>query len=230
MQTLNIHRSEMPDLQFVLVVTALCTSRLTDLNISETLRATIFNRCWALIHESPPPRRPEDRILDLRPWTEITVEAMAEIIRRALTEAGISILAWDTVPSKRTPLSSIEAQPVLERLEQLHASVFETSDTDHREVVLCAPNRRDNSKPDIWQLIDEIGTSMAAVTSALVCRATDLTVSGKDPETVGKLLKGAELIRDSGSIFLRWARRYGALADDDGKRIEETDGSGTTPG
>src|SRR5690349_16691561 len=207
MQTLHIHRSEMPDLQFVLVVTALCTSRLTDLNIPEALRATIFNRCWALIHESPPPHRPEDRILDLRPWTEITVEAMAEIIRRALTEAGISILAWDTAPSKPMQLSSIEAQPVLERLEQLHASVFKTSDTDHREVMLCAPSPRDSSKPDIWQLIDEIGTSMAAVSSALVRRATDLTESGKDPETVVKLLKGAELIREDGYIILRCARR-----------------------
>ena len=33
MQTLDIHRPEMPDLQFVLLVTALCTSRLTVLNI-----------------------------------------------------------------------------------------------------------------------------------------------------------------------------------------------------
>ena len=37
---------------------------------------------------------------------------------------------------------------------------------------------------------------MTAVTSALVRRATDLVVSGKDqemhPETIGKLLKGAD--------------------------------------
>ena len=83
MQTLDIHRPEMPDLQFVLLVTALCTSRLTVLNIPETLRATIFNRCWALIHENPPPRRLEDRVLDLRPWTELTVEAMIETINQS---------------------------------------------------------------------------------------------------------------------------------------------------
>ncbi|HKU50978.1 MAG TPA: hypothetical protein VJQ25_00805 [Nitrospira sp.] len=108
MQTLDIYRPEMPDLQFVLLVTALCTSRLTTLNISEALRATIFNRCWTLIHDSPPPRRLEDRILDLRPWTEVTVEAMAETIRMALTEAGIPILAWDHAPSEPTQLSTIE--------------------------------------------------------------------------------------------------------------------------
>lgn len=214
MQTLHIHRSEMPDLQFVLVVTALCTSRLTDLNIPETLRATIFNRCWALIHESPPPCRPEDRTLDLRPWTELTVEAMAETIRTALTEAGILILAWDQAPSKPSQLTSTIAQPVIERHERLPAAVFKTSDTDGKEVWLCAPNRSDHAKPDMWQLIDEIDGSMAALTSALVRRATDLTVSGKDPERVEKLLKGAELIRDSGNIFLRWARRYGGLTDD----------------
>jgi hypothetical protein len=66
MQTLDIHRPEMPDLQFVLLVTALCTSRLTVLNIPYTLRTAIFDRCWVLIHDSPPPRRLEARVLDLR--------------------------------------------------------------------------------------------------------------------------------------------------------------------
>ena len=229
MQTLHIHRSKMPDLQFVLVVTALCTSRLTDLNISDTLRATIFNRCWALIHENPPPCRPEDRILDLRPWTEITVEAMAETIRMALTEAGVSILAWDHAPSKPTQLNSTGAQLVIERLEQLHAAVFNTSDTDSREMVLCAPNGGGHARPDIWQLIEEIDGSITAMTSALVHRATTLTESGNNPLRVGQLLKGANLIRDSGYIFLRWVRYYGALADDHRNRTEATDGSGTPP-
>ena len=100
MQTLNLHRPDMPDLQFVLLVTALCTSRLTTLNIPNALRTTIFDRCWVLIHDSPPPRRPEARVLDLRPWTEMTVEAMAETIRAGLTEAGIHTLAWDHAPSQ----------------------------------------------------------------------------------------------------------------------------------
>ena len=78
MQMLDIQRPDMPDLQFVLLVTALSTSRLTALNISNDLRTTIFDRCWVLINDSPPPGRPEDRVLDLRPWTEVTVEAMAE--------------------------------------------------------------------------------------------------------------------------------------------------------
>jgi hypothetical protein len=45
MQTLNIHRPEMPELQFVLLVTALCTSRVTTLNIPDRLRTAMFDRC-----------------------------------------------------------------------------------------------------------------------------------------------------------------------------------------
>jgi hypothetical protein len=124
----------MPDLQFVLLVTALCTSRLTALNIPETLRATIFNRCWALIHESPPPRRPEDRVLDLRPWTELTVEAMVETIRVGLIEAGIQTLAWDHAPSEPTRTSTPEAKPLIERLAQLYPQRPEETDGGHAAV------------------------------------------------------------------------------------------------
>ena len=134
MQTLDIHCPEMPDLQFVLLVTALCTSRLTALNIPETLRATIFNRCWALIHESPPPRRPEDRVLDLRPWTELTVEAMVETIRVGLIEAGIQTLAWDHEPSEPTRTSTPEAKPLIERLAQLYPQRPEETDGGHAAV------------------------------------------------------------------------------------------------
>ena len=120
MQTLDIDRPDMPDLQFVLLVTALCTSRLTSLNVPEVLRATIFSRCWTLIHDSPPPGRPEERVLDLRPWTEVTVEAMVEIICAVLTEAGIRTLAWDHPSSEPTRASTPEAQPLIERLNQFY--------------------------------------------------------------------------------------------------------------
>jgi hypothetical protein len=121
MQTLDIHRPEMPELQFVLLVTALCTSRLTVLNIPYARRAAIFDRCWVLIHDSPPPRRLEARVLDLRPWTALAVEAMAETIRAGLTEAGIHTLAWDHPPSEPTQTSTPDAQIVIDRLT-LHAS------------------------------------------------------------------------------------------------------------
>ena len=117
MQTLDIQRPDMPNLQFVLLVTALSTSRLTALNIPDDVRTTVFNRCWVLIHDTPPPRKPEERVLDLRPWTEITVEAMAETIRVVLTEAGIHTLAWDHPSSKPTRSSTPEAQVLIDCLE-----------------------------------------------------------------------------------------------------------------
>jgi hypothetical protein len=131
MQTLDIHSPEMPNLQFVLLVTALCTSRLTTLNIPYSLRATIFNRCWTLIHESTPPGRPEDRVLDLRPWTELTVEAMVETIRGVLTQAGIQIVAWEHAPSEPTRTSTPEAKPLIERLAQLYPRPPEETDSGH---------------------------------------------------------------------------------------------------
>ncbi|RPH74727.1 MAG: hypothetical protein EHM80_17480, partial [Nitrospiraceae bacterium] len=78
MQTLDVHRSGMPNLQFVLLVTALCTSRLIALNIPDTVRTRIFDRCWVLTHDSSPPGKPEERVLDLRPWAELTLDAMVE--------------------------------------------------------------------------------------------------------------------------------------------------------
>jgi hypothetical protein len=130
MQTLDIHRPDMPDLQFVLLVTALCTSRLTVLNIPQGLRTSIFDRCWVLIHESPPPRRWEERVLDLRPWTEVTVESMAETIRMGLTEAGIHTLAWDHPPSNPTQSSTPAAQPLIDRSGHLYPHRTSPSGTE----------------------------------------------------------------------------------------------------
>lgn len=129
MQTLDIDRPGMPDLQFALLVTALCTSQLSRLNVPEAVRDTIFNRCWMLIHDGPPPTDPEDRVIDLRPWTEVTLEAMVEIIRTVLTEAGIRTLTWDHPPSDPTRPSTPEAQPLIDRLERLYP---EPLDADRR--------------------------------------------------------------------------------------------------
>ena len=89
MQTLDIDRPEMPELQFVLLVTALCTSGLVRCNVSEQLRNEIFDRCWILIHEDPVPTTVEERVLDLRSWTEVTLDAMGETIRSMLRDARI---------------------------------------------------------------------------------------------------------------------------------------------
>ena len=120
MPSLNIHEPGMPDLQFVLMVSALCTSQLPSLNIPHPLRATIFDRCWALAHDGPAPVDPKDRVLDLRHGTEVTLEALVVTIRTLLTEAGITRLTWDHPPSEPTRTSSPEAQPLIERLQRLY--------------------------------------------------------------------------------------------------------------
>ena len=128
MQSLDIHRPSMPDLQFVLLVLALCTSRLSSLNVPESLRATIFDRCWALVNDGPPPTKAEERVLDLRAGTDVTLEAMVETIRSLLTEAGVATLRWDHPPSEPTRTSTPEALPLIERLQKLYPAPSDIAD------------------------------------------------------------------------------------------------------
>ena len=120
MQTLDVKSPGLPDLQFVLMVLALCTSDLPTLNVPESLRQTIFHRCWALVHDGPPPTQKEECVLDLRGGTEVTVEAMVEVIRSTLNEHGITHLTWDHPPSEPTRPTTPEALPLVERLQQLY--------------------------------------------------------------------------------------------------------------
>jgi hypothetical protein len=120
MQSLNVQNPGMPDLQFVLFVTALCTANLNTINVSEDLRRTIFDRCWALVHTESPPTNPQERVLDLRGGTDLTLEACVSTIRSLLADAGISLLVWDHPVSDPTRPSSPEALPLIERLDQLY--------------------------------------------------------------------------------------------------------------
>ena len=120
MQTLDVENSGLPDLQFVLMVLALCTSDLPTLNVPEPVRQTIFHRCWALLHDTPPPERREERVLDLRAGTDVTLEAMVEVNRSALSAHGITRLTWDHPPSEPTRATTPEALPLIDRLQKLY--------------------------------------------------------------------------------------------------------------
>lgn len=120
MQSLDVHNPGMPDLQFVLFVSALCTSDLQTCNVSQDLRRMIFDRCWALVHTEPPPVNPAERVLDLRGGTELTLDACVSAIRSLLAEAGISTLTWDHPVSEPTRESTPAAQPLIDRLAQLY--------------------------------------------------------------------------------------------------------------
>ena len=120
MPSLDVQNPEMPDLQFVLFVSALCTADLTTINVPHELRRTIFDRCWALIHTEAPPTNPTERVLDLRGGTELTLEACVSTIRSLLLDAHIPTLVWDHPVSDPRMNSSPEALPLIDRLGQLY--------------------------------------------------------------------------------------------------------------
>jgi len=132
MQSLDVNNPGMPDLQFVLFVTALCTADLDSFNVPDDLRHRIFNRCWALIQTGDPPTTPAERVLDLRGGTELTLEACVSTIRSLLIEAGIPILRWNHPVSPPTRKSSPEALPLIERFGQLYPDKTPHPETPHQ--------------------------------------------------------------------------------------------------
>jgi hypothetical protein len=131
MPSLDIQDPEMPDLQFVLFVSALCTADLVTCNVSSALRAVMFDRCWALIHTEAPPTDPKARVLDLREGTELTLEACLSTIRSLLTDAGIRTLIWDHPVSEPTHESTPAAKPLIDRLGQLYPEPPEIVDPEN---------------------------------------------------------------------------------------------------
>jgi len=127
-QVLDINNHDLPDLQFVLMVLALCTSDLETLNVPEAARRTVFDRCWALMHDTPPPERREECVLDLRNGTALTLDAMVAVIKSTLSEHGITHLTWDHPPSAPTRATTPEALPLVERLQQIYPAPRDIAD------------------------------------------------------------------------------------------------------
>ena len=120
MPSLDVQNPDMPDLQFVLFVSALCTSDVEKINLLPDFRKTIFDRCWSLLHTEAPPINQKDRVLDLRSGTELTLDACAVTIRSLLLEANITTLVWDHPVSEPSMNSSPEALPLIDRLGKLY--------------------------------------------------------------------------------------------------------------
>ena len=74
------------------------------------MRETVFNRCWALLHEEPAPVKTEDRVLDLRLGDEVMLEALVTVIRQTFAEHGFSELIWEHPPSEPSRESTPEVQ------------------------------------------------------------------------------------------------------------------------
>ena len=75
------------------------------------------------------------------------------------------------------------------------------------------------------ELIGEIATLMSEFSKELERRATEIEVTGKDPELAGKLMKGADAMRDSGNIYLSWARHFAAISEGNAEAADEEDAS-----
>jgi hypothetical protein len=65
----------------------------------------------------------------------------------------------------------------------------------------------------VGSLLVEILTLLKEFPEALERRAAEIEATGKDPELAGKLAKGADAMRDSGNIYLSWARHFAALSE-----------------
>ena len=65
----------------------------------------------------------------------------------------------------------------------------------------------------INELLREISGLINEYPKALERRASDIQAGGKDPELVEKLVKAVDTMRDSGNLYLTWAKHYAALAE-----------------
>ena len=75
----------------------------------------------------------------------------------------------------------------------------------------------------LTELMSEITSLLGDFPKALQRRAAELQAAGKDPELADKLLKGADAMRDSGNIYLSWARHFAKLSEGNTDAMDEAD-------
>jgi len=77
----------------------------------------------------------------------------------------------------------------------------------------------------VRELIREITSLLHEFPQALERRAAAIEATGKAPELVGKLMKGADAMRDSGNLYVTWARHFAALAEGSSDAADDEDES-----
>jgi len=70
----------------------------------------------------------------------------------------------------------------------------------------------DNEDGNVRQLIGELTALVTGFPAALERRAGQIEASGKDPDLAAKLSKGVDVMRDSGNLYVTWARHYAELS------------------
>lgn len=64
----------------------------------------------------------------------------------------------------------------------------------------------------IDELLSEIAGLITQYPKAIERQAAIIQATSKDPELVDKLIKAADTMRDSGNLYLTWAKHYAAVA------------------
>ena len=70
----------------------------------------------------------------------------------------------------------------------------------------------ENEDNVIDELLREIAGLIHQYPKALERRAAEIHAGGKDPELAQTLVKAADTMRDSGNLYLTWAKHYAAVA------------------
>ena len=79
------------------------------------------------------------------------------------------------------------------------------------------------------ELLREIAGLLHEYPKAIERQAAVIHAGGKDPELAEKLIKAADTMRDSGNLYLTWAKHFAALAEgntDASSEEDETDDFG----
>jgi hypothetical protein len=63
------------------------------------------------------------------------------------------------------------------------------------------------------ELLHDIAGLLHEYPKAIERRAAAIQAGGKDPELADKLVKAADTMRDSGNLYLTWAKHFAALAE-----------------
>jgi len=79
---------------------------------------------------------------------------------------------------------------------------------------------------EIRRSVGEVGEAMSRVNRAFQNYVEELKASGKDPAEIGQVVKNADTLRDSGHIYMSWARHYAGIGGDEASTedIDEDEG------
>ncbi len=77
----------------------------------------------------------------------------------------------------------------------------------------------------VTSLFLEIAGVLKQFPEALERRAAEIEATGKDPELAAKLAKGADTMRDSGNLYLSWAKHYALLSEGNSDASSDEDES-----